>query len=381
MSHGVTTSNSKPSPIIFSRSSAKTLSSIHLLYSNTVFHHPVSVVLLVLPQEKNKSYWIIFFIYTISWELNSWSIFTWFISKNKKKNPLFSFQEIVLIGFLIIQFFLSSAEWFRFQRDDKRKASNNSIRWRCKNQRNSVRNHQTKNPRIINYLYFEIEFDKITYYFRCCVCLGEFKVNEELHLLPSCKHFFHMDCIRLWLHSNTTCPLCRCSVTTKNSSHSHEPLHHVSRPNDETVVQTTEVGIRMEQQEHPIMVGLSIDNNCTEQQQQRQIVPHEQSSSSSSGSRNSGVFENGINLLESESVVINIQTHDTWEGEQGLSIRPLFCFNPTKVSFFNFFFSFFLIRKQTLIRPFSFTETDWEFVYAFLQMRFKFEYYLCLRIN
>lgn len=66
----------------------------------------------------------------------------------------------------------------------------------------------------------------------------------------------------------------------------------------------------MEQQEHPIMVGLSIGNNCTEQQQQ-QIVPHEQSSSSSSGSRNSGVFENGINLLESESVVINIQTHDT----------------------------------------------------------------------
>lgn len=284
-------------------------------------------------------------------------------TKKKKKNPLFSFQEIVLIGFLIIQFFLSSAEWFRFQRDDQRKASNNSIRWRCKNQRNSVRHHQTKNPRIINYLYFEIEFDKITYYFRCCVCLGEFKVNEELHLLPSCKHFFHMDCIRLWLHSNTTCPLCRCSVTTKNSSHSDEPLHHVSRPNDETVVQTTEVGIRMEQQEHPIMVGLSIDNNCTEQQQQ-QIVPHEQSSSSSSsGSRNSGVFENGINLLELESVVINIQTHDTWEGEQGLSIRPLFCFNPTKVSFFIFFF--FLIRKQTLIRPFCFTETDWEFVYAF----------------
>lgn len=69
----------------------------------------------------------------------------------------------------------------------------------------------------------------------------------------------------------------------------------------------------MEQQEHPIMVGLSIDNNCTEQQQQQQqqIVPHEQSSSSSSGSRNSGVFENGINLLESESIVINIQTHDT----------------------------------------------------------------------
>lgn len=68
----------------------------------------------------------------------------------------------------------------------------------------------------------------------------------------------------------------------------------------------------MEEQEHPIMVDLSIDNNCTEQQQQQQqIIPDEQSSSSSGGSRNSAVFENGINLLQSDSVVINIQTHDT----------------------------------------------------------------------
>ncbi|EXC14470.1 RING-H2 zinc finger protein RHA4a [Morus notabilis] len=47
---------------------------------------------------------------------------------------------------------------------------------------------------------------------QCCVCLGEFVVKEELLQVPSCKHIFHIDCIHLWLHTNTTCPLCRCSV-------------------------------------------------------------------------------------------------------------------------------------------------------------------------
>ncbi|KAG6605583.1 putative E3 ubiquitin-protein ligase RHA4A, partial [Cucurbita argyrosperma subsp. sororia] len=46
----------------------------------------------------------------------------------------------------------------------------------------------------------------------CCVCLGEFEIKEELLQVPSCKHVFHIDCMNLWLASNSTCPLCRCSV-------------------------------------------------------------------------------------------------------------------------------------------------------------------------
>ncbi|XP_014523671.1 probable E3 ubiquitin-protein ligase RHA4A [Vigna radiata var. radiata] len=52
----------------------------------------------------------------------------------------------------------------------------------------------------------------------CCVCLGEFEVKEEVVQIPYCKHVFHLDCIHHWLQSNSTCPLCRCSIiptTTK----------------------------------------------------------------------------------------------------------------------------------------------------------------------
>ncbi|XP_071707233.1 probable E3 ubiquitin-protein ligase RHA4A [Rutidosis leptorrhynchoides] len=64
----------------------------------------------------------------------------------------------------------------------------------------------------------------------CCVCLGEFEMNEKLHQIPSCQHMFHGECIRNWLHSNITCPLCRCSVvnTTKDDHHEPPMIHEPS---------------------------------------------------------------------------------------------------------------------------------------------------------
>ncbi|KAL0857422.1 hypothetical protein Bca101_062576 [Brassica carinata] len=46
----------------------------------------------------------------------------------------------------------------------------------------------------------------------CAVCLSEFEEGEAGRVLPSCKHAFHVECIDMWFHSHSTCPLCRALV-------------------------------------------------------------------------------------------------------------------------------------------------------------------------
>eukprot|EP01018_Ginkgo_biloba_P036963 Gb_02532 [translate_table: standard] len=49
----------------------------------------------------------------------------------------------------------------------------------------------------------------------CAVCLCEFEENEKGRLLPRCNHSFHVECIEMWLHSHSTCPLCRTNANSK----------------------------------------------------------------------------------------------------------------------------------------------------------------------
>ncbi|KAK7330461.1 hypothetical protein VNO77_24655 [Canavalia gladiata] len=49
--------------------------------------------------------------------------------------------------------------------------------------------------------------------FDCAVCLSEFSEQDKLRLLPMCTHAFHMNCLDTWLLSNSTCPLCRASLS------------------------------------------------------------------------------------------------------------------------------------------------------------------------
>jgi hypothetical protein len=51
----------------------------------------------------------------------------------------------------------------------------------------------------------------------CAVCLCEFEMDDELRLLPTCGHAFHVPCIDAWLLSNSTCPLCRGSILAEYS--------------------------------------------------------------------------------------------------------------------------------------------------------------------
>ncbi|GJR55956.1 E3 ubiquitin protein ligase [Tanacetum coccineum] len=46
----------------------------------------------------------------------------------------------------------------------------------------------------------------------CSVCLGEFRENESLRLLPKCCHAFHVTCIDTWFKTHSNCPLCRANV-------------------------------------------------------------------------------------------------------------------------------------------------------------------------
>ncbi|KAH7573542.1 hypothetical protein ACOSQ2_007564 [Xanthoceras sorbifolium] len=46
----------------------------------------------------------------------------------------------------------------------------------------------------------------------CAVCLSEFEEGESGRVLPKCHHSFHIECIDMWFHSHSTCPLCRSPV-------------------------------------------------------------------------------------------------------------------------------------------------------------------------
>ncbi|KAK6940200.1 Zinc finger, RING-type, partial [Dillenia turbinata] len=50
----------------------------------------------------------------------------------------------------------------------------------------------------------------------CSVCLGEFREDEILRLLPKCSHAFHISCIDTWLRSHTNCPLCRAMIVSES---------------------------------------------------------------------------------------------------------------------------------------------------------------------
>lgn len=46
----------------------------------------------------------------------------------------------------------------------------------------------------------------------CVICLTVFEQEEVGRKLPKCGHAFHVECIDMWLHSHSTCPICRASV-------------------------------------------------------------------------------------------------------------------------------------------------------------------------
>ncbi|KAG8084361.1 hypothetical protein GUJ93_ZPchr0010g7919 [Zizania palustris] len=58
----------------------------------------------------------------------------------------------------------------------------------------------------------------------CAVCQSAFRDDDELRLLPACRHAFHSSCVDPWLRANPSCPLCRASISLP-----HPPLPELLR--------------------------------------------------------------------------------------------------------------------------------------------------------
>ncbi|GAB2266678.1 hypothetical protein Dimus_001673 [Dionaea muscipula] len=97
----------------------------------------------------------------------------------------------------------------------------------------------------------------------CSVCLSEFEDGEAGRILPKCRHCFHVDCIDMWFHSHSTCPLCRGPVDAEMP-----PLREDIIPADTVVVEiaaeqaTTTTGIQPELDRSPGLGNESEEQVC-----------------------------------------------------------------------------------------------------------------------
>ncbi|GER56150.1 RING/U-box superfamily protein [Striga asiatica] len=71
----------------------------------------------------------------------------------------------------------------------------------------------------------------------CAVCLSEFREEEKLRVIPNCAHFFHIDCIDVWLQNNANCPLCRTSVSSNVHFSLDRAVEFLGREEDYMVIE------------------------------------------------------------------------------------------------------------------------------------------------
>jgi hypothetical protein len=55
----------------------------------------------------------------------------------------------------------------------------------------------------------------------CTICIDEMKKGEDVVILP-CKHWFHEQCVVMWLKEHNTCPICRTPMETNPNNISQQ---------------------------------------------------------------------------------------------------------------------------------------------------------------
>lgn len=51
----------------------------------------------------------------------------------------------------------------------------------------------------------------------CTICIDDMHKGDEVTVLP-CKHWFHGECVTLWLKEHNTCPICRSPIEAGNNN-------------------------------------------------------------------------------------------------------------------------------------------------------------------
>jgi E3 ubiquitin-protein ligase RNF115/126 len=51
----------------------------------------------------------------------------------------------------------------------------------------------------------------------CTICIDEMHLGDEVTVLP-CKHWFHGECVILWLKEHNTCPICRTPIEKRGEN-------------------------------------------------------------------------------------------------------------------------------------------------------------------
>ncbi|KAK5138456.1 hypothetical protein LTR08_000042 [Meristemomyces frigidus] len=66
----------------------------------------------------------------------------------------------------------------------------------------------------------------------CTICMDEVDVGDAVTVLP-CRHWFHGECIRLWLGEHDTCPHCRQGIMPKDEEGAERPREAGQTPQND----------------------------------------------------------------------------------------------------------------------------------------------------
>lgn len=100
------------------------------------------------------------------------------------------------------------------------------------------------------------------YVLECPICLSAFQEEEVGRKLPVCGHAFHVECIDMWLHSHSTCPICRATILY-NYNRKMDNVNHIVDHVEIDIVNPEQLeiddAIRFPVQESPKFTNTSLE--------------------------------------------------------------------------------------------------------------------------